>query len=1514
MPVTVPAAHPRLGIRGEASTISVPGSLDAGHESGDDGLDPEDSLGGTVETAPNEAEADHHGVAQMGGEVVGDGDVDVLPTAEVTDRVVLPAHTAPIRPTDESVDAAWNAAATRAADAAALAGLGDGRPDFGAQTWGGEGVAVKAPGAGRGLAPLATSKPKLSAPRQLSWPWVEAGEATEPLPPVARRRVNALKPLGGAEGVGAVGARRERMRTAMDGRMETLQRRLLVELEQRRLDVDALAKAPLGSVNAKPELVTAWATGGAVGGDAANGETKSQTRGVPEPPSAFGTGPGPAPARIRKLKEAQAQSAAPGESELAWIRRLVHFVDTSPIFVPQEGASATAFTEDRQWEQTVFPSARPKRREDVLLLERWLEAMLADLSIEMPRVPGHGTDAGATEELGEAALWVYRVAFEELRRQVELQCRDRASLLARVWDHFFLLVELRNGLRYEEQLAEIHADRHALKLAMDQKDAECLRLNEELDVIEDRHRDELLAAERSRASLARQMVEVERKAKEEHVRALEANKKLLEEIGVRLNREDTIGRLRKEAEDLEQTIQSTEKEMRDEKAAKERSIAAHDDTSRDLEEARATIDKLRATIDEHVESKLQLQRSLAERTAQLDSERIAVANIDASMRAAQQDMLKAKNAQLAAEAERDQKERERAKFEAVHSGLEQDLLDVRKAKGKIDVMYQKLSAEHAGAMERMLKLEDTLEKERAAALAAAEAASSTAEKAGEEKAALEKRLKETQDNLEGQQKRSAALAKEIESVRSIMKDLAANVRSTAELKKGILPDDIPIGVVDPENVTGLPDSAKTDIGKGKELMKKVLARMKEAKRELDELVRAREVSRLAYEDQEELRIKAERDVYQEKLRNEMQAKEMKAAEQATAAAVKEKKRLEDLMKTKEKTVSELREKLSKEETKVQEMKVKYADYEERKKKLDKTTNELDTTRKELAEWKEKNRKLEGNVDALKAEVKRLEELVAQNEKKIKDQQRQIEELNESRAKIQKTLDAERIANEENVAGRAAEAALKKRHERDLASLQKEKEAVEVDRDALREQLTRMFKRVAIARLCMQGLGNDLPDDAPPVREVEPNTYDAMQFIKQDEHKHTIPVNMLKLKIAMLSRQCKKLRTQLTAAAVVRLKAEETILERARAREEEMVAAFAELVEGERVATAEARDVLAEMNTERLAMVEELAEMGAIRAAEDPRLYTYDRKFKTRKDGASQCNDALMQVWTERAQRLPQLSGDSVLDKRLVLRVVVETYYKRSEHVAIELEKLRAGVGVVSAGERFGGGALQHDTVFDSVMRAALEEGLAPLLKIEGTTLEDSINNFLASARHYAADDAKCKLFCRFTAMCSTADHLNTPAFHAFAGFVDCVKRLMGVNWAMAHQEWTAEKTAIPHAVVLDFVANVYNTNTPDKVPLYAEVLLPAMVSDRNGLGLDLDVMLDALMSDYSKGLAPISAMEKPRRLDQAASRVGTRGGTASSVDPAKAAKRAAAADKWSATLGALRAPSEKSATLAKGVS
>ena len=55
-------------------------------------------------------------------------------------------------------------------------------------------------------------------------------------------------------------------------------------------------------------------------------------------------------------------------------------------------------------------------------------------------------------DLTNTALWVYTVAFDELRREVGLQCRDRAQLLGALWRHCMGLVEARAGLLAEAAL------------------------------------------------------------------------------------------------------------------------------------------------------------------------------------------------------------------------------------------------------------------------------------------------------------------------------------------------------------------------------------------------------------------------------------------------------------------------------------------------------------------------------------------------------------------------------------------------------------------------------------------------------------------------------------------------------------------------------------------------------------------------------------------------------------------------------------------------------------------------------------------------------------------------------------------------------------------------------------------------------------------------------------------------------------------------------------------------------
>jgi beta-phosphoglucomutase-like phosphatase (HAD superfamily) len=94
----------------------------------------------------------------------------------------------------------------------------------------------------------------------------------------------------------------------------------------------------------------------------------------------------------------------------------------------------------------------------------------------------------------------------------------------------------------------------------------------------------------------------------------------LEEIGIRLAREDTIAQMRKAAEDMRRLKEATLKERNDERAAKERSMAAHDDTLKELAEARAVIEDLREQKETQRENTLELERNLTQKTVQLESE------------------------------------------------------------------------------------------------------------------------------------------------------------------------------------------------------------------------------------------------------------------------------------------------------------------------------------------------------------------------------------------------------------------------------------------------------------------------------------------------------------------------------------------------------------------------------------------------------------------------------------------------------------------------------------------------------------------------------------------------------------------------------------------------------------------------------------------------------------------------------------------------------------------------------
>ena len=63
-------------------------------------------------------------------------------------------------------------------------------------------------------------------------------------------------------------------------------------------------------------------------------------------------------------------------------------------------------------------------------------------------------DAQAQVDMADAALWLYGIAFEELQRHIAVECRERAQVLACLWEHSTCLTELRCAVQYEGLLVQ----------------------------------------------------------------------------------------------------------------------------------------------------------------------------------------------------------------------------------------------------------------------------------------------------------------------------------------------------------------------------------------------------------------------------------------------------------------------------------------------------------------------------------------------------------------------------------------------------------------------------------------------------------------------------------------------------------------------------------------------------------------------------------------------------------------------------------------------------------------------------------------------------------------------------------------------------------------------------------------------------------------------------------------------------------------------------------------------------
>ncbi len=85
-----------------------------------------------------------------------------------------------------------------------------------------------------------------------------------------------------------------------------------------------------------------------------------------------------------------------GRDKLGWVRQLVKYTETHPIYIADSASSAVEVLQNGSIQKTVFPSLKPNRREDALLLQQWLADMMAQLTANAPSSPADQASPSAT--------------------------------------------------------------------------------------------------------------------------------------------------------------------------------------------------------------------------------------------------------------------------------------------------------------------------------------------------------------------------------------------------------------------------------------------------------------------------------------------------------------------------------------------------------------------------------------------------------------------------------------------------------------------------------------------------------------------------------------------------------------------------------------------------------------------------------------------------------------------------------------------------------------------------------------------------------------------------------------------------------------------------------------------------------------------------------------------------------------------------------------------------------------
>ena len=753
-----------------------------------------------------------------------------------------------------------------------------------------------------------------------------------------------------------------------DAPIDTLRRALTTELRDRKLRTDSLADVALG------------------GRDLANLD-----------------------ATFRK----DARSRRPGrDTTPPWVRRLVEFVDDAPVFHTGERGGGNA-------------------REEVCALERWVDTSVAraggtdDGTKEgegthegegIHKKYPHGSDAEAT---AEGALWIYRVAFDELTRQVASQCRDRGALLAKVWDHFFSIVEMRAGLRYEGLVTEARERALATSRDLEQSRAETDALNTRLKELDETLARTRTLRHRDQTTHDMTVLGMEVKARDASATQKSLREDIAEHVAaLRVSRE-LEHKLRTDADAARVRIHDLEASVHNERVAKD-TIARH--LAVKTEEARclsAEVARLNDAVTEQDDSVKALTNALHASALSLDAETSRATTLTRELddtTAALVETRAAADASAAAYAE----QTERLQSSRVEAGtLREQLEDAHAARRALDLDLHDARATIDAGVEREASLRCALDEGvEALKLGRVERAEDRS-KFDDVVANLNASLDDAHAATRDSRGRVSALVSELAKVREVMHDLAGSVRTLGDLAEGVLPEDVEEKVQRkctekvqaPESAPGSVESVAADVERGRALMRRVIIRLDAHRNELGDAVRARDVARSRLYEAHDIIAAAERDVTSAKLSILRLEKDVETRDEAIVTRRHE---IANLRRTCVKHVEDAKVAaavLLGEETKVMELRSKVARHERDKKTHAATVDDLHACRAELDASTDTNGRLVIDVQRLETAREALEAGKHAAEGKIAQLTGRVNALEDKLTRLENANRHERLQHE-----------------------------------------------------------------------------------------------------------------------------------------------------------------------------------------------------------------------------------------------------------------------------------------------------------------------------------------------------------------------------------------------------------------------------------------------------------------------------------------------------------------------